>query len=549
MKFLKVIVTVLTAVLACLLAAPLPQADAAKQKVKAIPRIIYIPHDNRPISDKQTVEVAAKIGYEIVTPPEEILGNRTELGEPEKLWQWLADNTNADTDAAVISSDTLLYGSLVGSRKHEYSEREVLARADKFSEYHATNPQVKLYVFGSIMRTPRSAEASGHEEPEYYRRYGSDIFRYTLLQDKKEVEGLTTREQKESDFLEELIPTASLGDWLGRRAKNVKASERLIGLAREGNFSYLVLGRDDNAPYSATHQESRHLAAAGADLDSSRFQAMAGIDEIGMLLLTRSINELKGEHPTVFTRYNWGRGEFTVPAYSDERISASIASAVTAAGGELVTSPAEASLVLAVNTNPNGKTYEGATRTNDGQDREGTKYFVDIVQGYLAQGYPVAVADIAYANGADNALMEDLRANDLLFRLRAYAGWNTATNSTGFVIGSGMLTKFMSDSDREALLLTRYLDDWAYQANVRNIMARQLTWLRGDGVYGDLSEKREAVESRSVMLMTRFLNDNFPKLKTLEEIEIKFPWNRLFEADVIHHEHVETDYSSFFKKN
>lgn len=537
---MKILITVLLTAITVFTAAMPSVLARPKEK---IPQIIYIPHDNRPISDKQTAEVAEKLGYKIIVPPTELLGNRTDLGNPEKLWEWLEENTDKkETDAAVISSDALLYGSLVGSRKHNYSEKTVLERADRFKDYHKENPKVKLYVFGSIMRTPKSAEASGHEEPEYYRRYGSDIFRYTLLKDKAEVEGLTKREQKESAFLEKLIPERDLQDWLGRRAKNYNASTELIRLTRANTFNYMVLGRDDNAPYSATHMESRHLAASGSDLDKSKFQAMAGIDEMGMLLLTRAVNEMKNEVPFVFVRYNWGRGEYTVPAYSDERISASIKSATEAAGGMLVKNPKDADLVLTVNTNPNGKTYEGAARANDGEEREGTNYFVDIVKDYLGKGYPVAIADVSYANGADNALMEKLRQNNLLFKLRAYAGWNTPTNSTGFVIGAGLLSKYMTAADREDLLLTRYLDDWAYQANVRNTMARQLTWLRGEGVYGSLDDKREAVEKRSSMLMARFLKANFPKMKTLEDVELKYPWNRLFEADVIHHEHEEINY-------
>ena len=197
-----------------------------------------------------------------------------------------------------------------------------------------------------------------------------------------------------------------------------------------------------------------------------------------------------------------------------------------------VSSPAKADLVLAVNTNPNGKTYEANDRANDGTAREGTKYMASIVEDYVQAGYPVGVADIAYANGADNALMEELKARGLLFKLRAYGGWNTATNSTGFLIGEGMLTGRMKDDAIDDLLLTRYLDDWGYQANVRGILARQLTWLRGDGVYGSLDGKREAVENRASRFMARFAEDNLPPLPGLADLTVSFPWNRMFEADI-----------------
>jgi hypothetical protein len=259
---------------------------------------------------------------------------------------------------------------------------------------------------------------------------------------------------------------------------------------------------------------------------------MAGIDEIAILLLARAVNTMRHEVPYVYTRYNWGRGGNTVPAYSDEKISESINSAIIAAGGTPITTPQRADFVLMVNTNPNGKTYEAGSRANDGSEREGSKYFADLVSEHLSAGYPVGIADIAYANGADNALMDELKKRGLLFKIRAYSGWNTPTNSTGFAVGEGVLVRHMKDADVDELLLTRYLDDWAYQANVRNTIARQLTWLRGDGVYGRLGDKRQAVAERTTRMMTRFVGENFPPFKSLEEINVALPWNRMFEADV-----------------
>ena len=514
----------------------LPMAGEARRKAdNAVPKIIFVPHDNRPISNKQTAEVVEKLGYQVVTPPDEKLGNRTNLGNPEVLWQWLKENAR-EAKAAVISSDAMLYGSLVGSRKHNYSQSEVMERVEHFKEFRAAHPHMQLYVFSSIMRTPRNGEASGHEEPEYYRKYGADIFRYTGLKDKEETKGLTQREKKEILFLERLIPKKDLQDWLGRRRKNYAATESLMRLAKGNVFNYMVLGRDDNAPLSQTHMENRHLMASAGILDKSTFQAMAGIDEVGMLLMARAVNDIKRDVPFVYVRYNWGRGGKTVPSYSDETMEASISAAINVGGGMQVSTPEKADLVLAVNTNPNGRTYEASDRKNDGRSREGTDYFADLVSDYVSKGYPVAIADVAYANGADNTLIENLKKKELLFKLKAYAGWNTPTNSSGFVIGEGMLVKHMKDEAAHNLLITRYLDDWAYQANVRNTIARQLTWLRGDGVYGSLDGKRQAVSDRSSRLMTQFMAHNFPHLASLKEIEVYFPWNRMFEADIVHAE-------------
>ena len=201
----------------------------------------------------------------MIVPPAELLGSRTDLGHPDELWQWLEKNVKR-ADAAVLSSDSLLYGSLVGSRKHDYAESEVLQRAERFAALRAANPQLSIYAFGSIMRSPRSGAASGSEEPGYYAKYGADIFRYTALADKADTEKLTRPEEREFADLERDIPAAAIGDWLGRRAKNFAVNSQLLEMAKQNVFSYLVFGRDDNAPYSQTHKESRLLAAKGAEL-------------------------------------------------------------------------------------------------------------------------------------------------------------------------------------------------------------------------------------------------------------------------------------------
>ena len=512
-----------------------PQFGEAAKKEPVTEKIVFVPHDGRPISSKQTADVVQRVGYDVVVPPPELLGSREDWGHPDELWTWLDENlAQPGVKAAVISSDAMIYGSLVGSRKHDYTRSQVLARAARFDELQRTHRKIPLYVFGSIMRTPRTGEASGHEEPEYYRRYGADIFRYTVLRDKEEVEGLTRRERKEYDFLGRLIPQEALADWMGRREKNYAVNEYLIDLLRKRDtFRYLTLGRDDNAPFSQTHLESRHLTEAGADLGKTRFQTMAGIDEIALLMLTRAVNEQKHEVPFVFARYNWGRGADTVPAYSDEKIGTSVSDAVLAAGGMMVRAPEKADVVLMVNTNPDGRTYEANAVLNDGTPREGTTYFADIVADYVAKGYPISVADIAFANGADNALMAELQRRGLLYKIQAYAGWNTPTNSSGFALGEGMLVRHMDGDSIDHLLTTRYLDDWAYQANVRNVIARQLTWLRGDGFYGSLGTKIDAVSMRSSHMMNRFIEENLPPLAEVDSVVVTFPWNRMFESDIL----------------
>lgn len=94
-------------------------------------RLLFIPHDNRPISKDETAEVVQKLGYEVVMPPEDILSNGVNrYGQVDKLWDWMESHLNG-VDAAMVSTDTMIYGGLVPSRNHELSQDTLMARAKR----------------------------------------------------------------------------------------------------------------------------------------------------------------------------------------------------------------------------------------------------------------------------------------------------------------------------------------------------------------------------------------------------------------------------------
>ncbi len=495
-------------------------------------KILYIPIDNRPITLSQTIAVAEKLGYEVVVPPDEIIGTNLSIGDAEKLWTWLNENA-VGASAAVISTDSMLYGSLVASRQHNLTADQILNRAKKFVEFKQRFPNLPIYAFGTVMRTPRMGSNIGYE-PEYYATYGTQIFRYTALRDKLEINGLTRRETKEFAGLEGTIPANDLEDWFNRRKKNYDALKYFVELTRDYTFDYFLIGCDDSAEYSQTHLEGRHLTDYVADLGKARCQVMSGADELGVLMLSRAINRDIGEIPFVAVRYNAGTGGQTFPRYGNETISASVDGAIYAAGGFRINRNDRADFVVAVNTNYDGKTFEANLPGNVTTPRRGTKSFMKILTELTNKNYPVGIIDIAYANGADNALMDQLRINDLLFKIRAYSGWNTPSNSSGFLIGEGVLTSWMDDRDVDDLLLTRYLDDWVYQANVRRVVTDMLPKMPGKGSKGAIDEKMARVDDLTSEMAMKFVKENIvlPPGYLLKNILFTHPWNRMYEANV-----------------
>lgn len=500
-------------------------------------KILYIPIDNRPCNLRQTVEVIEKLGYEVVTPPEEFLGTGAtpeKFGNPDELWRWLENNA-AGVDAAVISTDAMIYGSLVASRMHELNAEKIMERAKNFEDFHKKFPYIPIYAFGTIMRTPTSV-GSGLE-PEYYKKYGDMIWNYTRLKDKSETERLSRSERKNFAKFESEIPAEVMSDWFSRRERNYNANEYFINLASEGIFQYFLLGCDDNAPFSQTHLESRHLTEHAKNLNLGKTVCLvtSGADELGMLMMSRAVNKNLNEIPFVATAYNEGTGKNTIPSYANETIGQSVSDAIIAAGGLEIPAAERADFIVAVNTNFDGKTFAASDAKNNIKPRRGTKTFMNLLKNFVEKNYPVGIADIATSNGADNALMNQLKQNDLQFKITAYGGWNTATNSSGFLIGAGVLAKFMNDYEKNSLLLTRYFDDWAYQANIRTQIANGLIWtVPGEGNYSKLDEKRAGLEKLTAELAEKFAAENFilPAKTSLKNIRAKFPWSRGFESEI-----------------
>ncbi|MER2139800.1 MAG: DUF4127 family protein, partial [Succiniclasticum sp.] len=116
-------------------------------------------------------------GYKIYTPPEKLLATRTTPADTEKLWKWLESRAEK-VDAAVISTDALIYGGLVASRTHSLSMAELEARVKRLQNLRM-DKETRFYGFSTLMRTPR--ESYGNVEPAYYSNVGPAIYRYSQL--------------------------------------------------------------------------------------------------------------------------------------------------------------------------------------------------------------------------------------------------------------------------------------------------------------------------------------------------------------------------------
>lgn len=487
--------------------------------------ILYVPQDDRPVSLQYTVDTAEAAGMTVITPPTYLISGRNYHGEADKMLAWVEENA-PHADVMVLSTDSLIYGGLVDSRKHNLPMALLESRLKRIMQLKDKYKSTPIYGFGTVMRSPRAS--GGGTEPDYYAQYGPIIFRIAALQDKMDAGQMTDADYTELMRLQAQVPIEYLQDWFDRRQKNMQINLQLINAVRKHIFSYYALGHDDTSSLSQSAMEGRYLQDYAKGLSLKEYGSFPGADQLGLLLMARYKVDESGQTPTFATIYPLGGGGRTLPHYEDQTVEKTLAEHVEAVGGTMVTN-GKPDVLLAVNTPLTTTTGESEAFENFSMASNSINAFVDRIQQAINQGVPVSVADIAYSNGSDNTLVGTFYKRHMLYDLAAYNGWNTASNTVGYAVAQGILAKYMTPQGHKNMLTQQYLDNWAYQANIRKEVYRMQDTIRTDNVRysGALNERLESYMGERVQDFAEKYLQIDPRT-----VSADFPWSRLFETDI-----------------
>lgn len=494
-------------------------------------KLVMLPLDERPCNFAFPGALFRMEDIELVLP--EALGNKKNPAELDKAAAFLREECE-NADAAIISIDTLLYGGLIPSRLHSYSRSEVMERLELLRELRDRNKKLRIYAFTCIMRCPRYS--SSDEEPDYYEDCGAEIHRLGRLIHMKSLGlELTPPDDEESEErLREKIGAENLEDYIGRRRFNLEFNLETIRLVREGLIDFLVIPQDDSARYGYTAMDQvtvrRRLAEEGL---LGKVLVYPGADEVGLTLLSRAINELRGRTPGVYVKYASTNAPFITPPYEDRSLNETVKYQLLAAGCMMVECVAEADFLLALCA-PGGDICEASHQPveNPAYDVErNLPEFVSWIKKYIDKDCVVGLCDNAYANGGDLQLLSMLNNEGLLYRLAGYAGWNTNANSLGTVIAQAVVYLYRGDTkeNREFLAL-RYLEDCGYCGTVRSYVTKHE--LQGLGMnYFDVQEEHGVVSKIVEGLLNDFRRDKLSSIAdTIEICDVRMPWKRMFEV-------------------
>ena len=439
----------------------------------------FIPIDNRPVCytlPEMTAEIDENL--KLFLPPRELLGDLTKYADTERIFEWL--KTLPPLDAFVVSLDTIAYGGLISSRRCPESFEDIKNRILKFKEL-LLQKGARVYAFSSIMRI--SNNNINEEEKEYWSDWGKKIFEYSYF----------THKAGEESPLKSEIPPEILNDYLNTRKRNFEINKIYLSWQKEGLFDTLVFSKDDCAEFGLNVAEALELEKEGGFVKT-------GADEIPLSLLARAIAG-KIKIAPVFLEPEF---KDLISNYEDVSIEKSVKGQIELAGCEISTEK-DADILLYVN---NFKIRQGEivmkieTEPFSGRWKKPAK--------------PYMIADVRFANGADNAFVEQLLKNQADMNFYGYSAWNTSANSLGSLICAAK-TKFLAEKyNKDSFLklqMIRLTDDWGYQANCRQILSSP-----APDTLKNLMEPYEKC-------IQKFLNASY-------NMNYKFPWNRLFEVEI-----------------
>jgi hypothetical protein len=161
---------------------------------------------------------------------------------------------------------------------------------------------------------------------------------------------------------------------------------------------------------------------------------------------------------------------------------------------------------------------------------QSTRDFLTQIEKAVDANIPTSIVDMAFSNGSDNTLVYGLYQDKMMYRLAAYNGWNTASNSVGYGVAQGILSKYMTPQAHKDMLTTQYLDNWAYQANVRDYANRMQQKIQGDEVSRYYPTTMGEVQSLTTAQIQRYAKTYLGIDPST--VSVSFPWNRLFEVNI-----------------
>lgn len=479
-------------------------------------RILAIPVDGRPVTREQAQMLASVAGCELLCPSVEHLGHFRQPANREFLSTWVEQNA-ARVDGFIFSIDMLVYGGLVPSRFVEDTADSLIERLTILKRLKQRYPDKPVYTFCATMRM--SNNNVNEEEKLYWAEYGRLIWAWSYHSDRYQ-NLADADDHRVAKQAREQIPDAIAEDYLHTRKRNFAVTQALLQLARQGYIDRVILPQDDTAEFGFNIAERRQLQqwVEQAGLEQ-KILIYPGADEVIYTLLVHLLKQLNQypscrlvlhiHHPDCFHKM--------IALYEDRLTYDAIRSQISAAGATLIDDVNDADAIIAVHCRGSRQgDWAMQKPLPDSQPLDPLW-----LQQLAAFNVPLALLDLAYANGADPELISALPIK--LSTLMAYSGWNTASNSIGSLVAQCCAMFFGKNRlENKHLLAVRLLDDYLYQADYRQRLRQRLP-------NGDTEPEKLLKELQDLYLEDARLWLKANSFGDIDLLSVYLPWQRSFE--------------------
>ena len=411
---------------------PRPAAPVTPGGARAA-RIAFVPLDDRPRSLGDVVRVAAVADVEIITPPAGLLSRHLNTGDGDGIARWLDGLDLGSIDAAVISTDMLAYGGLLGSRSNRVLESDARRRLEAIDRLKARRADLPVLAFTSLLR---QAPTNDGGNPGW-RDALTTWARYSAANDDAEATARTTGAL-------DALPAGMLDAYKTARKRNLGLALAMIERASKGQVDVLVFGDDEPLDVGVQVEERATLAAAIAGSGAAdRIVVRDGAEESARLLVARAVIGRSKTAPTVR------------PNYSSEdvrrRARAAVSIDLKITGAREVPARSAATVTLEVFASGGSAPAEA------------------LVRRVLAPGALMAVADVGEAEGGRLGLLETLRSSRAFSRLAGFAAGPTLQSAVATALVQALAVA--SVVDRPAAARPREVLDRAAAAHARQLLA------------------------------------------------------------------------------
>lgn len=474
-------------------------------------KTLIIPLDSRPCNTAWLERLAAEAGVPALIYPRSRCGALHRGADFAGMMSMIEANI-ADCEYLLISADGLASGGLIQARLGLADPDRLSAELKVLGEYKKRYPELKIYVFDTLMRT--SITAYDAESA----RHWSLVNEYSRLSGEEGAE-----ESARLRYLEKTIPESVLNRYLRAREIKLRLNLYFLEQTAAGVVDYLIILQEDTAPRGIQKREQEIIADFIKEHGlGNKVKTHNGTDEGGLLLLAKIVNEKRRHSPRVYLLLpEQGVLEKTM-LFEDRPFGENLRAMFETAGFVPANDPDSADFILAVYAEKENKDLD-LSDFREVLPEKGPRYraFVRELNNYLAAGKPAGLVDLLFPNGGSPELLGeiDYRA------LKVYSAWNTASNALGSALCEIAVLTSVPDADHEAFKNERIMDDCVYQYIVRRQVNRDLL-ASGHNIYdlGDLGPK-VAARIAGEMEKYRFLVDN-------RRFRISLPWNRTFEIDI-----------------